>query len=154
MTYEGLLQIAEDEKIEVLEMKFPRTLKGLYKGGKIGISKEIETAKEKKCILAEELGHYYTSSGNILDQKNVCNRKQERIARKWSYVKLVPLESLIKASFENCTSLYELAEYLDVTEEFLKEALEYYQSKYGLYVEVDNYCIHFNPLIVCKYNFN
>jgi len=153
MTYEGLIQIAEDEEIEVIEFDFLGNLKGLYRNDFIGIKRNIVTITEKKCILAEELGHYYATTGNIIDTKNVCNRKQELMARHWSYEKLVPLKSIIKASFEGCTNLFELAEYLDVTENFLRDVLNFYESKYGLYAEVDNYCIYFSPLTVCKYNY-
>lgn len=153
MTYESLLQIASSENIEVYEIFFPDGIKGLYSDRCIAINRRIKTTAEKKCVLAEELGHHYTTVGDITNLKNVCNRKQEHIARKWSYEKLAPLESIIKASFDGCTNVYELAEYLDVTEKFLKETLEYYQNKYGLYAEVDDYCIYFNPLTVCKYRY-
>jgi Zn-dependent peptidase ImmA (M78 family) len=152
MTYEQLAQFAEDENIEFIEMTFPGDLKGLCKANKIGIDRRLN-AKEKKCVLAEELGHYYMTVGNITDLKNICNQKQEIKARKYAIEKLVPLKNLIKASYNNCTNLYELAEYLDVTEEFLKDTLRYYERKYGLYAEIDNYCIYFNPLTVCHYNF-
>lgn len=151
--YEELLQEAEDNNIEVLEFTFHGNNKGMYINCVIAIRSDIKTYTEKKCILTEELGHHYMTIGNITDLKSVCNRKQERQARKWSYEKLVPLRNLIKASYSGCTNLYELAEYLDVTEEFLKDTLQYYQNKYGLYAEVDNYCIYFNPLTVCKYNY-
>ena len=45
------------------------------------------------------------------------------------------------------SSLEETADYLDVTEEFLKEALAYYKTKYGDYVIIDNYTIFFEPHI-------
>lgn len=153
MTYEDLICEANSENIEVYEINFPKGIKGLYCDGYISINKKIETTKEKKCVLAEELGHYHTSVGNIIDMKNIINRKQELVARKWGYEKLIPLKLLVQATFKSCTSLYELAERLDVTEEFLKEALQYYNNKYGLYAEVDNYCIYFNPLSVCKFNY-
>ena len=41
---------------------------GLIKGNRIAIRKDIPTQTEKACVLAEELGHYYTSSGDIMDQ--------------------------------------------------------------------------------------
>ncbi|MEN6618172.1 MAG: ImmA/IrrE family metallo-endopeptidase [Rikenellaceae bacterium] len=152
MTFEQLAQIAEDENIEFIEMTFPGDLKGLCKYKKIGINKKLNST-EKRCVLAEELGHYYTTVGNITDLKSVCNRKQEIKARKYAFETLVPLKSIIKASYEGCINLYELAEYLDVTEKFLSDTLEHYQRKYGLYIELDNYCIYFNPLTVCKYNY-
>ena len=151
--YEELLQEAEDNNIEVIEFTFRGANKGMYADSTIAIRKDIETTTEKKCILCEEIEHYYTSVGNIIDLKSVKNRKQEQIARNRSYERLVPLKSIIAASFECCTNIYELAEYLDVTESFLKEALQHYQSKYGLYTEVDNHCIYFSPLSVCRYKY-
>lgn len=40
-----------------------------------------------------------------------------------------------------------MADYLDVTEDFLKDALESYRRKYGIYTEIDNYIIFFEPWI-------
>lgn len=153
MTYDALLKVAESESIEICEYNFTSDIKGLYCDNVIGISCNLDTTPEKKCILAEELGHYYTSYGDILDQSEICNRKQELVARRWAYEKLVPLQSIIDGSFAGCKNLFELSEYLEVTEEFLKEALEQYQSKYGLYAEISNHCIYFSPLTVCKYKF-
>jgi len=153
MTYEQLIQFAEYDEIEVIEFNFKSGLNGLYCDNTIAINPKIETTTEKKCILAEELGHYYTTVGDILDQNNISNRKQELMARRWGYEKLIPLMDLIEASFRNCTNLYELAEYLNVTEEFLNDTLHHYQNKYGLYAEVGDYCIYFDPLTVCKYNY-
>lgn len=70
-----------DEPVAEIDMSAIPCLKGLYYNGTIGIDKNIETDKEKACVLAEELGHYHTSSGNILDQGDVFNRKQELRAR-------------------------------------------------------------------------
>lgn len=151
--YEELLQEAEDNNIEVIEFTFRGTNKGMYADSTIAIRKDIETTAERKCILAEELGHFHANTGNITDLKPIQNRKQEGQARKWSYEKLVPLKSLIRASCSGCMNIYELAEYLDVTEDFLKDALKYYERKYGLYAEVGNYCIYFNPLTVCHYKY-
>lgn len=153
MLYEELLQEAEDNTIEVIEFTFESDCMGMLYDDTIALSPKLKTSKERKCILAEELGHYHTTIGNIIDLKNVCNYKQELKARKYAYNKLVPLKSLIEASYSGCTNLYELLEHLDVTEEFLKDALKHYESVYGLFAEVENYCVYFNPLTVCKYNY-
>ena len=79
--YESLLHDADMMGLEVKELHFESRTKGLCKGEKIGIRKEM-TKTEKACILAEEIGHYYTTTGNILDQRNTGNRKQEMKARK------------------------------------------------------------------------
>jgi len=45
-----------------------------------------------------------------------------------------------------------MAEYLDVDEQFLADALERYSLKYGKYITVDNYIIYFDPLGVLELN--
>jgi len=97
--------------------------------------------------LAEELGHHYTTTGNILDQQNVVNAKQELHARTWAYNECIGLIGIVKAFESGCKSLYEMADYLNVTEDFLKDALESFRRKYGIYTEIDNYFIFFEPYI-------
>lgn len=150
--YEQLLS-SSGENIIVVEKNFKSQAKGLCKGNKIGISKAISTSTEKACILAEELGHHYTTVGDILDQSSVSNRKQELQARMWAYNKLIGLMGIIKSYEHGCQSYHEMAEYLDVTEEFLRDALEKYRQKYGVCTTVDNYIIYFEPgLGVVKMN--
>jgi len=122
-------------------------IKGLYCDNAIAICKDIPTFTEKSCVLAEELGHYHTSVGDILDMSDSNSRKQERQARLWAYNKLIGLQGLIKAHKHGCQSTYEAAEHLDVTEEFLCEAIKCYKEKYGVYVILDNYIIYFEPSI-------
>lgn len=97
--------------------------------------------------MAEELGHYYTGTGDILDQSSVCNRKQEIKGQVYAYNKLVGLIGIIQAYEYHCQSITEMAEYLDVTEEFLYDALIYYKARYGKKVSVDNYVIYFEPCL-------
>jgi len=145
LLYEKLLAEAENEGINVYKRDIG-ALKGLYVDGNIALSPSIETFSEMACVLAEELGHYYTTVGNILDQSKAENRKQERRARGWAYERLVSLKSLIEASKQGIRNRYELAEYLGVSERFVEEAIEYYEGKYGIYHKVDNYIIYFKPL--------
>lgn len=119
-------------------------LYGLYVNGNIAINKNL-TEVEKACTLAEELGHHYTSSGNILDLSSASNRKQELKVRLWGYDKLIGLSGIVRAFENRCMNYYEVATYLEVTEEFLKEALDCYMSKYGVSVQYQNYVIYFEP---------
>lgn len=150
MTYDELLYEAEKQGIEVVEMKFKGKSSGLYADNTIALSKDIETVNEKRCVLAEELGHHYTSSGNILDAANVVSVKQEKRARYWAYKRLIGIVDLVNGYKFGAKNRYELAEYLNVTEEFLENALINYKEKYGLYYEIDNYVIYFDPLIVLE----
>lgn len=152
-TYERLLDEADQEGIILKEMPL-LAYDGRIKNNKIVIRQDIPTQKQKACVMAEELGHYYTTVGNILDQTDVGNRKQELRARAWAYDKMIGLTGLIRAYKHGCRNRYEMAEYLDVTEEFLDESLEYYRKRYGICVKVDNYLIYFEPqLFIGDMNF-
>lgn len=146
--YETLLTEAEKDSVEVVEIPF-LCMQGLYCDRVIGIKKGMTTA-EKACILAEELGHYHTSVGDILDQHKPINRKLENRARRWGYEKLVPLEKFISAFEAGVQNRLDLTEYLDVTEKFLLAVLKHYQEKHGKYRRVGNYIIVFEPLIVFR----
>ena len=149
MNYEQLLTAADQEGLLVKEQPLTGH-DGLIRGSRIAIRKNIETQAEKSCVLAEEIGHYHTSSGNILDQSRVESRKQEYRARLYGYNLKIGLAGLISAYEARCRNRYEMAEYLDVTEEYLEEAIDCYKAKYGLYVSIDNYIIYFEPFVVIK----
>lgn len=148
--YEKLLREAKQHGVDIYEKPMKPRIKGLYADKTIWINKFISTSSEKACILAEELGHHYTSTGNILDQKNIENRKQELRARRWAYKKLVPITKIIQAHKEGIKNQYEFAEFLNVTESFLSEALNWYKEKHGLYLIEENLIICFDPLRVIE----
>ncbi len=144
MEYEALLVEADNEGLTVKEMPM-RYNNGRIKGNRIAIRKDIDTSTEKTCVLAEELGHHHTSVGDILDMSDSGNRKQERQARLWGYNKLIGLSGLIKAYEAGCQDRFEVAEYLEVTEEYLENCIEAYRNKYGIGTTVDNYYVMFIP---------
>ena len=146
MDYLQLVQLAESEDVEIIEMPMNGRNKGLYCDNVIALSSHVETTVETRCILAEELGHHYTSFGDITDQSRVENRKQEIKARRWGYSKLVPIKKLIQAYEYGCTGRHEVAEYIGVTEIFLEDSIEYYLQKYGVCAPYGKYIIYFNPL--------
>lgn len=150
--YEELLTDADKEHIIVTD-QFDLSgtrLKGLYCDGTIALNRDMYIESEKTCVLAEELGHHYTTVGDIMDQTDTTNRKQERHARIWAYHKLLSLNDLIDSYKHGCQNQFEIAEHLNVTEEFLIDCLTYYKEKYGLYVRQDNYVIYFEPLGIMK----
>ena len=75
MDYDTLL--TESDKIGLTVKEKPlKYNNGRIKGNRIAIRQDISTQTEKSCVLAEELGHYHTTYGDILDLDNVQNRKQ------------------------------------------------------------------------------
>ena len=145
MNYTELL-IEADNHALITKDKPLRAHYGRIKGKRIAIKKEMPEI-QKKCVLAEELGHYHTTVGDIMDLSNDSNRKQELRARLWGYDKLIGLSGIISCYHAGCKSLYEMADHLDVTEEYLKEALNCYRSKYGIYTRAEDYIIYFEPAL-------
>lgn len=120
--YEKLLS-EYDGALDISEHKMKSS--GLYADGCIWINKNLSEC-EKVCILAEEIGHYHTSVGDILNQNDIQNARQEWKARKWAYEKILPIEDIMHAIKIGNTEPWDIAEYLDVDEKTLREALEYY----------------------------
>lgn len=145
---EDMLDEAEKRGLYVMEkVNFDSTSKGLIKGDVIGINKNIKTSAERRCVLAEEIAHYDLSVGNIISTNDQGNSKQEYLARMNSYNRVVGLFGIIDAYKHKCRNAYEISDYLNVTTEFLSEALTEYKNKYGQFVNIDNYTIYFEPYL-------
>lgn len=149
--YEKLSIKAQKQDLKVVEVDLEAN-DGFYCDGYIFINKSLND-KEKYCVLAEELGHYETTYGNILDQNNINNVKQELKARRWGYKHIVTLEGIIEAFENNCLNEYEMAEYLGVTDEYFKECIEDYKKQYGLSCKLGKYYIVFEPRLGIYKNF-
>lgn len=130
MTYDELCKEYQDEvyifehpvQIECEQLGV-YGVKGLYKNNCIAIDKYISRC-EKKCTLAEELGHHYTSVGNIIDMRLANSRKQERKAREWGAKKIIDYDNFIRAC-KMYDNIYQIAEELDVTCEVVETYYAY-----------------------------
>ncbi len=144
MNYEELLIEADNTGLIVKEKNLIYN-DGRLRGKRIAIRKNIPTLIKKACVLAEEIGHYHTTTIDILDQSSVLNRKLERSGRIWAYDKQIGLSGIIRGYQARCQNCNELAELLGVTEDFLHDALRYYHEKYGVAAKIDGYVIMFEP---------
>ncbi len=143
MLYEELLEEARREGLIVKEKPLA-SRDGLINGRRVAIRQNIPSV-QKACALAEEIGHHKRNAGDITDQTICANRKQELRGRLWAYERLIGLSGIISGYQARCQNRYELAQYLGITEEYLQEAVDYYHTKYGSFVEVNNYIIMFEP---------
>jgi hypothetical protein len=141
MGYEALAIEYEDE---VLIFERKQINNGYYSDGVISVKSTLLEA-EKNCTLAEEIGHYFTTHGNILDQTKIINIKKEIQARRWAYRKLLPVKIFIDAYERNRLNKYDMIEDHNVTEEFLDNCILYYKQKYGLATNIGRYTILFEP---------
>lgn len=153
MSYEDLLIEADNTGLIVKEKNLTYN-DGRLKGKRIAIRKNIPTLVKKACVLAEEIGHYHTTTIDILDQSSIANRKLERAGRIWAYDKQIGLSGIIQGYRNHCHNRYELAKCLEVSEDFLQDAIKYYCEKYGTAVQIDGYTIIFEPYLAVMENYD
>ena len=84
---------------------------------------------EANVHLAHEMGHCMTGSFYNRHTPFDIRRKHENRANKWAIKRLVPLDELKKALSNGVIQIWELAEYFNVTEDFIKKALDFYQAE-------------------------
>lgn len=147
--YEEML--IEHDYIEVRETDvMPNDLHGLWLGDLILIKCNLPETRKAE-VLYEELAHHKLTYGNILDQSKDINRKFEYYARRHGYEAALPLRIIVEAYNYGVSNLYELAEYVQLSEKYIVEILEHYKNKYGIGTHYGNYVITFEPLRVFKY---
>lgn len=144
--YEQALQEAADNGLEIIEdFAFDSDAGGLLVGNTVLMSHRLRLYKEKYCVLAEEIAHHETNTGDILDQSDAGNSQQEHRARMKAFDRLVGLTGIVTCFKAGDRNLWEMAERLEVTECFLLEALEAYRLRYGEGTRIDNFWICFEP---------
>ncbi|MCT2015141.1 toxin [Staphylococcus capitis] len=147
--YEKML--IEHDYIEVRETDvMPNDLHGLWLGDLILIKRNLSETRKAE-VLYEELAHHKLTYGNILDQSKWINRKFESYARRHGYEAALPLRIIVEARNYGVSNLYELADYVQLSERYIVEILEHYKNKYGIYTQYGTYLIQFEPLRVFEY---
>lgn len=141
----------ENDWIEIEETnRLPKFQPGFYINGKIYINSNLSETRKAE-VLYEELAHHKLTYGNILDQSKWINRKFESYARRHGYEAALPLRIIVEAHHYGVSNLYELAEYVQLSEEHVLEILEHYKQKHGIGTHYGDYSITFEPLRVFKY---
>lgn len=136
---EQMLKLAYEENIFVEELYLDEPLKGLYvyQDGNpplIGLNTTISDIAEKRSILAEELGHHFTSVGNIISREfhNYSTRqsisKAEYKALRWAANYLISDDDLLNAFHDCVDTTCELAEYFRVTPEIITVRLKLFEK--------------------------
>ena len=141
----------KNDWIEIEETnRLPKFQPGFYMNGKIYINSNLSETRKAE-VLYEELAHHKLTYGNILDQSKDINRKFENYARRHGYEAALPLRIIVEAYYYGVSSLYELADYVQLSEEYIVEILEHYKNKYGIGTHYGEYLITFDPLRVFGY---
>ncbi|MCG2172702.1 ImmA/IrrE family metallo-endopeptidase [Staphylococcus epidermidis] len=143
--------LTENEHIKIKDThSLPNGYSVFYKDGVILFDKDL-SERRKAEVLYEELAHHKLTYGNILDQFKDINRKFENYARRYGYEAALPLRIIVEAHNYGISNLYELAEYVQLSEEYIAEILKHYKNKYGIGTHYGEHLITFDPLRVFKY---
>ena len=143
--------LIEHDYIEVRETDvMPNDLHGLWLGDLILIKRNLSETRKAE-VLYEELAHHKLTYGNILDQSKWINRKFENYARRHGFEAALPLRIIVEAHHYGVSSLYELADYVQLSEKYIVEILGHYKQKYGYSARYGKYVIQFESLRVFEY---
>lgn len=99
MTIDNLYNIAEKENIKIYGW-YIEDVNGMFVNyqniNAIALNYDnLGTYINEKCVLAEELGHYYMDATYpVSTDDKILIEKQEYRAKKWSYYVLIPYEAL------------------------------------------------------------
>lgn len=129
MTLNELYTIADNNNISVYY--FPLSpMQSLSLPETIAIDvTQLDTALEEKGLLAHELGHCLTwSFYNISSKYNTRSRMEYR-ADRWVIHNLIPFSEFYEALQNGITERWQLAEYFDVTEDYIDKAITMYEQK-------------------------
>ena len=90
---------------------------------------EIKTLGEEIVCLAHELAHAKTGTTHKVYSPLQLVSKNEYKANKQAVHDVIPYNELIDAFDEGVVERWELAEYFDVTEDFISKAIEIYSNE-------------------------
>ena len=128
-----LYQLADAEHIPVYSFDLPQThpLSLMNNDGSCAVAIDpfgLNSTKDETTRLAHELGHCITGSFYNRYSDFDIKEKSEYKANKWAIKKLIPKDELQAAFEQGYTEPWTLAEYFNVTEEFVIKAVNYYRA--------------------------
>ena len=127
MTIRQLYERAVSEGIEIDEIHTRELPAASFPQGWVLIDpSKYETRRAFKCDLAHEIAHCETGSFYNIYSPYDLKAKCERKANKRAAEMLMPLLEVLQAMRSGYNSTWALAEYFDVTEDFVDTALEIY----------------------------
>ncbi len=130
MKTERLYNIAENADIFVYTRRISSPSMAIEVCGIKGIAlRKNLTKAEERSYLSHELGHHI--KGALYSKETPCfTRGQcEHKADKWAVHKLIPVRSLYASFRKGYVEVWQLAEYFDVTEEFILKTIEIYKQE-------------------------
>lgn len=134
MTINDLYELAEKSCIEIDAFNMEKREAFSVKGddGKCFVAvdpRRIKSRADERVKIAHEIGHCETESFYTFITPFESRQKQENRADIWAIKRLISEDELNAAVSDGYIEVWQLAEYFDVTESFMKKAISLY--KYG-----------------------
>ena len=104
----------------------------VYHDGRCSVavnSRLSQTVPETVVDLAHELGHCMTYSFYNFETPLRTRSRCENRANRWAVHKLMPWKRVVRALYKGLTEVWELADYFDVTEDFVHLAISQYRRE-------------------------
>lgn len=90
---------------------------------------KFETETEERVCLAHELGHCISGTLYTINHSNLYKGSPEYKADYLAGQSVMPIDELRDCILKGIIEYYELVEYVDITEEFVKRILYIYGNK-------------------------
>lgn len=95
----------------------------------IAIDSSIVNTNSYISVLSEELGHHFTTQGNLLElsksySDKLIKSKKESIARRWGANFLISDEEFIQALYKCINNKYDMCEYFNTTIDILEKKID------------------------------
>ncbi len=128
MNVHDLYVLAKQQNIEVIETSLPEngSLSVMDDSGNcyIGIDESVMDGGALEIVhMGHELGHCITGSFYNRHTRFDIRQRHENRADKWAIRQIISVEELDTAIAAGYTEIWQLAEYFDVTEQFMRKAL-------------------------------
>jgi Zn-dependent peptidase ImmA (M78 family) len=158
---DALCDLIQEQNIQLIVLPMPQKVQGFYSfsdsNPRIALNSNLsESSSKYRCVLAEELGHHYTSIGELPTvagmpyYNRIQHDRSESRAVRWAINFLIPTEQLLYVIEDYSLScLQELADAFVVTVEFIQYKLYYMSctSQYWTLVSGRTLCLASLPSI-------
>ncbi len=125
MEIKDLENLIDREKLKIINYKMKPKARIIDKYILMDHSK-IHSEAEEKCLLAEELGHYYYDAYYTFNSSQIDIDRAEYKANKWKSLNCVSLNSILSCFKQGIVDLYDIAEKLQVEPNMVEFAYNYY----------------------------
>lgn len=90
---------------------------------------QLDSTAAEKVILGHELGHCETGALHKINSPYELKERNEYRADRWAVHELIPFEDFERAFKNGHTEVWDLAEHFNVTEDFIRTALQIYKNE-------------------------